>query len=709
MTVRKQLLLAYILVATILLSITMVVVISNYQNVLSSAERETRNLAISLGTHANDTFDRVNYVLDNVSQLLMQSDFTKYRTLDEAQKLFLSEYPMIQSLQLYDNRGQFYSATGQASTLKNIADTDYFTQFRDNLRQTPAIGQISKADQTKNWLIPIAQRTQDIAGNFTGVIIANVRADFFIDLYEHVDLGGEGVIALLHPSGQLLARYPYDAAMIGNDYSTAPVFAHFTDQQDGVFESRYLHDGGTYLSGFSKAPRYDLIVLVGRDKNKILQPWHMTLVSHILFTGLVLLVLAITGVTLNKHIQRTQQAEWKQFEAERHEAEALISEERIRLAFIGGAIGFWDWNLPNQRIYFNEYWYDILGYPYREEGIAQAEWNPLVHREDLPKLNDIIDQLIRHPGETYESRHRVRHSNGSWVWVLARGKVMSIDENDNPIRITGTVSDITEQQTIRAALEASENRFRTMFRKHSSVMLLIDPGTGQIVDANDAATSFYGYSHEQLRNMTIHEINMLSREHICKQKQLAMSEQQNIFVFPHRLANGSIRQVEVHSSPLVTDQSNLLFSIIHDVTDRERALSRIQHLAMTDQLTQLANRNEFNQQFEQRLTLCREQGQPLTLLLLDLDKFKAVNDTYGHPAGDQVLKNTAQILRQSCRESDVVARLGGDEFAILIPAAPERESIIAVAERIVTAFSKPMVLAGGFETVADFMLLYVYT
>jgi len=120
-------------------------------------------------------------------------------------------------------------------------------------------------------------------------------------------------------------------------------------------------------------------------------------------------------------------------------------------------------------------------------------------------------------------------------------------------------------------LRQSEEQFRGMFEKHNAIMLLIEPVTGRIVNANNAAERFYGYTLSQLRSMSIQDINILPPEEVEREFNLAIQDRRNYFVFPHRLANGEVRTVEVHSSPVEQNDEKILFSIIHDITDRKRA------------------------------------------------------------------------------------------------------------------------------------------
>ena len=124
-------------------------------------------------------------------------------------------------------------------------------------------------------------------------------------------------------------------------------------------------------------------------------------------------------------------------------------------------------------------------------------------------------------------------------------------------------------------IRESEEKFRRMFMHHNSVMLLIEPKTGEIVDANDSAANFYGYSIQQLCKMNISEINCLEKEEISNMRNNALVGSQKNFIFPHKLADGKIRTVEVNSTSFETSDNSLLFSIIVDVTDKLEAINKI--------------------------------------------------------------------------------------------------------------------------------------
>src|SRR5207302_2528379 len=133
------------------------------------------------------------------------------------------------------------------------------------------------------------------------------------------------------------------------------------------------------------------------------------------------------------------------------------------------------------------------------------------------------------------------------------------------------VASAVEQKRQEDALRESERRYRQMFENNRAVQILLDPSSGRIVDANVAAAEFYGWSVDTLRSMYIWQINMLEEGDIRSAMTNASQQRRSYFVFRHRLATGDIRDVEVHSGPIVAGGRKLLYSIIHDITERKRA------------------------------------------------------------------------------------------------------------------------------------------
>jgi diguanylate cyclase (GGDEF)-like protein/PAS domain S-box-containing protein len=167
------------------------------------------------------------------------------------------------------------------------------------------------------------------------------------------------------------------------------------------------------------------------------------------------------------------------------------------------------------------------------------------------------------------------------VHVLGTGQHLNVMFNampistENGIHIAVVGVDITERKQAETALKASEARFRNFFDKNSSVMLIMEPDSGVIRNANDAAAAYYGHSRSQLIGMSINDINTLPPERVAEERHKAEHEERAHFLFRHRLASGKVRDVEVYSTPIETEGGIQLFSIVHDITARKLAEARL--------------------------------------------------------------------------------------------------------------------------------------
>jgi diguanylate cyclase (GGDEF)-like protein/PAS domain S-box-containing protein len=263
------------------------------------------------------------------------------------------------------------------------------------------------------------------------------------------------------------------------------------------------------------------------------------------------------------------------------------AEERWQFALEGADHGVWDWNIASGEVYFSSRWKSMLGHADAEIANRIEEWESRVHPDDLPQARAAIDRHLHGEAPSYRVVIRMRHKDGDWRWIFARGQVTERDADGRPRRMIGTHTDVTEQrrtqerlEDLMAAVAASEAHYRSFFAEAKAVMLLIDPADGRIIDANPAASAFYGYTHAELLALAITDINQLTRAEIEKEMARAIVEKRDHFVFPHRLKDGRVRTVEVYSGPYHHQDRLILYSIVHDITERAEA-ERVIHEAAT--------------------------------------------------------------------------------------------------------------------------------
>jgi diguanylate cyclase (GGDEF)-like protein/PAS domain S-box-containing protein/putative nucleotidyltransferase with HDIG domain len=205
-------------------------------------------------------------------------------------------------------------------------------------------------------------------------------------------------------------------------------------------------------------------------------------------------------------------------------------------------------------------------------------------------------------------------------------------------------------------------RTQSMINNHEAIMFILDPKTGNILEANNSATKFYGFSKHELLHMSIQEINMLSSEEGLASRMKVLDNKNNYYTLPHRLKSGEIRIVDVYNSAINYNDQKVLFAIIFDVTGREEIREQNEYLAYHDHLTGVYNRRFFDEEFDRR----KQSGEyPIALIMGDVNGLKFHNDTYGHLVGDAALKNIAHRIEKNINKKDVLARISGDEFVII--------------------------------------------
>ena len=333
--------------------------------------------------------------------------------------------------------------------------------------------------------------------------------------------------------------------------------------------------------------------------------------------------------------------------------------------------------------------HELTGYPTSAFLSGAVLYGDLVHRDDLARLHEQTREATAN-GSSFQTIYRLLTSSGTEKWVWEQSYAIHGPRGDL-IGREGIVLDITERKRAELALQESASQYRQMFERNRAVQLLINPANGGIVDANQAACEFYGYTADEMRSMTMARIAIVSEGDLKDVMGHIAQGDRSSFVFQHRLASGVIRDVEVNTGPVEVGERRLLYSIVHDVSERKRSQEALAHQSLHDGLTGLPNRLLLQDRLTQAIRMADRDGRSFALCVVDLDRFKDVNDTLGQLAGDQLLQEVAFRLRNSLRASDTVARLGGDEFAVLLPESDVQTATLA-AQKIIEAVGAALVL-----------------
>lgn len=273
--------------------------------------------------------------------------------------------------------------------------------------------------------------------------------------------------------------------------------------------------------------------------------------------------------------------------------------------------------------------------------------------------------------------------------LSCRLSLLKSELHDEEILVEGVLSSLRHISTQLPCKQGGRCTYETLFHANSAPMLLIDPAAdGRIVDANPAATQFYGYSRDAFCLKHTWEINALERAVLPIMNEVAkLPGGHKPLNFIHRLADGSVRDVQTYAGPLEFEGKRLMLCIIHDVTEQKRLKNELEYAASRDHLTGLWNRRQFLRLLENAHGQKRRHDLDYCLMLLDSDNFKTINDQCGHGSGDEVLVLLAKTFEARVRETDAVCRWGGDEFVVLLPQT-DLENAARLAECLRTAIEQ---------------------
>jgi len=373
----------------------------------------------------------------------------------------------------------------------------------------------------------------------------------------------------------------------------------------------------------------------------------------------------------------------------------ISSEQRYRLTLDALQEGAWDWDIISGRVHFSGTWLNTFGY--RPEDIVPTfdYLKQLIHPEDL---HNVVNELNFHlDGGTHlcEHEYRLRHRSGAYVDTRCKGKVIERNQNGYALRMVGVNIDIT-------AIKKAESDLRlaaVVFDEGEAVV--ITDKTGTIIRVNPAFTRTTGYSAAEVIGC---KPSLLKSDRHDEQFYQELwdtlltrgrwqgeiwNKRKNGEIYPEWETITTLREPDGEITHFI--------ACFIDITERKEAEARINYLAHYDELTGLYNRALFHDYLSKSIARSKRTAYSGALIFIDIDRFKSVNDTYGHTIGNELLTQVAKLIVQNIRTEDTAARLCGDEFIILLENLDRdkdkaTEVVNKLALKISNAFSKPIVL-----------------
>jgi diguanylate cyclase (GGDEF)-like protein/PAS domain S-box-containing protein len=363
-------------------------------------------------------------------------------------------------------------------------------------------------------------------------------------------------------------------------------------------------------------------------------------------------------------------------------------EARLNLALWGSGDEFWDWNIRENSLYrlgANQ----LFGQGSLET-MSTDQWrNESIHPDDLPRVQKLLQEHIVGESELYDSEHRIRNASGHWVWVRSRGKVVERDASGGPLRMAGTARDVT---AIRSA-ERERRIALEVLRSMSEAVGVIDLDF-RFISVNPSFSRITGYSEIEVSGQSSSLLDSSQHSPDFYRRVREILERTGHWageMWQRRKDDeeflGWIEMSEVRDTLGLRSH---FVAVVNDITDKKRAEQELRYLANYDTLTGLPNRALLSERLGRAIVRARRQQTRVAVLFLDLDRFKDINDSLGHAAGDRLLKAAATRLQATVSASDTVARLGGDEFTVVLEDVENVSAVERMAREILLAFASPL-------------------
>ncbi|SDG91823.1 PAS domain S-box-containing protein/diguanylate cyclase (GGDEF) domain-containing protein [Pseudomonas flavescens] len=317
--------------------------------------------------------------------------------------------------------------------------------------------------------------------------------------------------------------------------------------------------------------------------------------------------------------------------------------------------------------------------------------------QNLPKGSGLRHKILHDTGVADERIDLLDPRGGSMSCIVSCRR---LELSGQPCVLT-KFRDITEQQRAEAALKASQEKFSKAFHSSPDAITITTREDGRYIEVNEGFSRLTGYSAAEVIGRTSTEVNIWSAPQQRQELLDKLREEGRIQRMEMRARDreGRHLEVEVSVEPIELDEQPCLLLTARDISELKAAQAQIQHLAYHDPLTNLPNRALLMDRLTQQIALLQRHGMRGALLFLDLDHFKHINDSLGHPVGDAVLKLITARLEASVREEDTVARLGGDEFVVLLTGIEGKLNQVinharGAADKLRKLLSDPMLLDG---------------
>jgi diguanylate cyclase (GGDEF)-like protein/PAS domain S-box-containing protein len=380
----------------------------------------------------------------------------------------------------------------------------------------------------------------------------------------------------------------------------------------------------------------------------------------------------------------------------RHTRQLREREDRLKLALWASSEQYWDYDIKTGHM--NRMWVDPHSTTPELRVLTVTNDDHRIHPDDLPQVLEKLRNHLRGQSELFISEHRILDPRGEWQWVRARGRAVENGADGRVRRIAGTARDIT---LVRQAERERRIAIAVLRSMNESVAVL--DRDFNFISINPAFTRTTGYTEREIIGKNANMLDSSQHDAVFynRIRQKLSGEGHWAGEMWQRRKNGQefLCSIESTSTEGIYGEHRVYIAVITDITQQKRAEQELRYLANFDTLTNLPNRAMLSERLSRAIVRARRQNHRIAVLFLDLDRFKDINDSLGHTAGDRILRAAAMRLQETVGEHQTVARLGGDEFTVVLENLDQPAEADKIAREIITAFEAPLVLDDRQEVV----------
>jgi len=683
---NKKFLIQWLLLLGVLFFLSTLVVLNLYVNHQRTLERESDRLE----TQARVLAENIQSQLGSANNALQVAAY-KLKHLQSKQQLndiqlqlktIADSIPGVSYVGILDADGKLLYSNIPQYIGQNFAYRPYFSAVKTQPSENTLYISSPFKNKLNEYVISVSRMLAKPDGSFNGMVTATLDPKYFTTLMRSVLYAPDMWDAIAHSDGELFLMQPPHEMLYGTNmsrpgsmfsqHSASGKIATVLVGNVQVTQQFRLIAQHTVQAGVWGADN-TLVAAVSRDYDAVLEEWRHDLMMQLS----LLLVIYVTSI-FSLHAYHRRQYVLQQ---QARQAQALANRLSLALDHIPAYI--YMKNLQHQYVYANKPTLELFNCSAEE--LIGSDDTRFFPPETVAQLNEIDTRVFETRQDNSEQVVSFDENGQQRVYWEVKTPIYDDHDPEKLWGLCGISSDITTLKHQEAALRESEKRFHSTFASAPIGMAIVGLD-GRFLQVNAALADIVGYSIEALQKKTFQQITYPEdlQTDLVQFEQLRDGLIKNYQLEKRYFHNkGNLIWVLLSVSAVRDEDDKALYFIaqIQDITERKYLMDRLSNQARVDYLTNLSNRRYYMEQAEAELNRALRYGAPLALLMIDIDHFKNINDSYGHKTGDMVLQKMSDLLKQSLREVDVLGRIGGEEFAILLPES-RLENAIEVAERL---------------------------